>query len=130
MTMSTPTLATPPLSLDAKPVPSTPGPEITELALLLGYSSLSQLLGTSESSLRRYGAGRPAPAQLDRRIHFLAELVYILNGSYNKEGIERWLNRPRSALRDRSPAEVLSVTQGPDETDAYQVWLLAVRLLA
>jgi hypothetical protein len=41
------------------------------------------------------------------RIYFVERLIDGLEGSYNKAGIKRWFERPRTELDGLSPAKVL-----------------------
>lgn len=35
------------------------------------------------------------------------EIIEYLKGSYTETGIEKWFNRPRSALKGRTPSDIL-----------------------
>ena len=41
------------------------------------------------------------------RLEFLEEIVTILKGAYNNEGIQRWLYRKRKKLGNRPPCFIL-----------------------
>jgi uncharacterized protein (DUF2384 family) len=63
-------------------------------------------------------------------VHFLARILATLAGSYNEFGARRWLERPRTALGGRAPAELLRGDWDPDDDGARQVRELAEALLA
>jgi len=107
-----------------------PAGEIPTLAAIFGYASLGQLVGTSEPSLRRYAAeDRTTPDAIAQRIHFLAELVAILRGSFNEFGIRRWFERSHPALDRRAPATLLRGEFDPSDTAARATLEAALRLL-
>lgn len=82
--------------------------EITRLAAIFGYERLAQLASASEPSLRRYAAqARVTPDPVAERIHYLAQLVAILRGSFNEFGIRRWFDRPHPALGGTAPVVLL-----------------------
>lgn len=115
-------------ALEASPMPSA---EIRNLAEILGLDRLAELAGTSTPSLRRYAAGeRSTPDPVAQRIHFLARLVALLRGSFNEFGVRRWFERPRSALDDRAPGEVLVGGWDPDDDGPRRVSELAQGLLS
>ena len=75
----------------------------------LGLNLLTQLLGISKSSIRRYLSGsRPTPDTVAARLHFLAFIVGDLAGAYNDIGVRRWFARSRKQLNGHSPAQFLS----------------------
>ncbi len=75
---------------------------------VLGEDLLAQLVGASQSSIRRYASqARTTPQDIAERLHFIAMLLADLAGSYNEFGIRRWFSRPRSALDGQSPAAVM-----------------------
>lgn len=107
-----------------------PAGEIPALATIFGYVPLGHLVGASEPSLRRYAAeDRTAPDPVAQRIHFLAQLVAILRGSFNEFGIRRWFARPHPALGDTPPAGLLSGDFDPSDPGARAVLGAAARLL-
>lgn len=115
-------------ALVASPVPTG---EIPGLVAVLGYPRLAGLTGTSEASLRRYADGeRDAPDDVAARLHFLVQVFALLRGSFNEFGIRRWLERPRSALDSRTPADVLSAGWDPEDEAPQEVLGLAVSLLS
>lgn len=115
-------------ALESSPLPER---EISRLAAVLGYPRLAELAVVSEPSLRRYAASeRQAPDAVAQRLHFLALLIAILRGSFNEFGIRRWFERPRQALRGRTPSSALRGDWSPDEPGPQAVVQLAVELLA
>jgi len=90
------------------------------------------LLGVSASSIRRYHVGdRATPQHVAERLHFLALLIADLAGSYNDYGIRRWFTRPRTALANRRPIDLLvAPTFDPDGDDANSLQALAASLTA
>ncbi len=115
-------------ALAASPVP--PG-EIPSLVEVLGYPRLAGLSGASEASLRRYADGeRAAPDEVAARLHFLVQIFALLRGSFNEFGIRRWLDRRRTALDGRAPAEVLRADWDPEDEAPQEVLGLAVSLLS
>jgi hypothetical protein len=107
-----------------------PAGEIQKLAEIFGHGILGQLAGTSEPSLRRYAAQeRPTPDPIAQRIHFLAQLVAILRGSFNEFGIRRWFERPHPALQGRTPAALLRGEFDPSDAAARATLDAAMRLL-
>ncbi len=115
-------------ALEASPLPEQ---EARRLAAILGYPRLAELSGASEPSLRRYAAGeRTAPDRVAQRLHFLALLTAILRGSFNEFGIRRWFERPRGALAERAPGELLRGDWEPDDEDPQAAARLAASLLA
>jgi uncharacterized protein (DUF2384 family) len=106
-----------------------PAGEITRLARIFGFPGLAGLVGASEPSLRRYAAAtRPAPDPVAERVHFLAQLVAILRGSFNEFGIRRWFERPHPALENRAPR--LLVRADPAESGPQATLAAALQLLA
>lgn len=96
---------------------------------VLGGDLLAQLIGASESSIRRYSSGvRPTPQDAAERLHFVAMVLADLAGSYNDYGIRRWFTRPRAALDSLKPADLLGDFD-PDGRDAARVKDLAARLI-
>jgi hypothetical protein len=116
--------------LDALRKSPRPEGEITALAAIFGYVPLGQLVGVSEPSLRRYAAGdRATPDTVAQRIHFLAQLVAILRGSFNEFGIRRWFERPHPLLGNRAPTDVLGGDFDPADPGALATLGAAIRLL-
>lgn len=70
---------------------------------------VAQFVGVSESSVRRYLAGKRHPAEdVARRLDHLSAIVEELRWSWTKEGVRQWFLRPRIGLFDgRSPAQIL-----------------------
>ncbi|MBM4255268.1 MAG: hypothetical protein FJ147_05160 [Deltaproteobacteria bacterium] len=109
--------------LDESPVPQYEWPG---LVATLGADLLGQLLHISPSSLRRYHTGtRPTPDDIAARLHFLALITGDLAGAYNDIGIRRWFIRKRTALGNRSPADVLVKEWNPEDPGPLQVRQLA-----
>jgi hypothetical protein len=106
-----------------------PAGEWAPVMATLGEDLLAELVGVSVSSVRRYAAGsRATPQEIAERLHFLALLIADLAGSYNDFGIRRWLNRPRTPLGGRSPANLLGEFD-PEGPDAAAVSRLAASLV-
>ncbi|MPZ51101.1 MAG: hypothetical protein GEU75_17685 [Dehalococcoidia bacterium] len=115
-------------ALEASPLPEQ---EARRLAAIFGYPRLAELSGASEPSLRRYAAGeRMPPDPVAQRLHFLTLLTAILRGSFNEFGIRRWFDRPRRALDERAPGELLRGGWEPDDDGPQATARLAVTLLA
>lgn len=77
---------------------------------ILKPAFVGQLVGVSESSVRRYLSGerRPADDNVARRLDHLAAIVEELRWSWTEEGVRQWFLRPRIALfEDRTPAQIL-----------------------
>lgn len=105
------------------PLPRT---EIPALVDLLGVDDAAALMGAGASSLRRYLSGtRQPPTAVVWRAHTLALIAAELAGSYNDHGIRRWFHRPRQALGERTPAEVLSGDWDAEGNEARAVLELA-----
>jgi len=107
-----------------------PSAEIAHLSAVIGLDQLSALVGASGSSLRRYTAEtRDVPDPIAVRIHFVAELVAFLRGSFNEFGIRRWFSRQHPELHGQSPAQVLSGDWDPGDDRARSAATLAAGLL-
>jgi uncharacterized protein (DUF2384 family) len=110
-------------ALEESPVPDS---EWRPLSVILEPERLARLVGISASSLHRYAAGeRPTPDDVAARLHVLAKIVGDLLGAYNEIGARRWFDRRRSALKERSPAELLEGSWDPDGEEASSVRDLA-----
>lgn len=108
-----------------------PGTELVSLLGLFDHDELAGLLGSSESSLRRYASGaRRPPDDLAARAHFLSLVVGYLRGAYNDIGVRRWFGRPRTPLGGKTPAQVLRKGWSPDSVAAGRVLDLARTLTA
>ena len=115
-------------ALDASPVPASEWPAVQRV---LGADLLARLLGVSAVSVRRYSSGaRRIPDDVAARLHALALMVGDLTGAYNDAGIRRWFTRPRSALGNRAPVEVLTSGWQPDDPEPRRVRSLANALTA
>ena len=115
-------------ALDASPVP---GSELPAVQRVLGADLVARLLNVSPVNLRRYSSGaRAVPDDVAARLHALALMVGDLAGAYNEAGIRRWFTRPRTALRNRAPAELLTAGWQPDGAEPRQVRALAHALTA
>ena len=115
-------------ALDASPVPASEWPAVQRV---LGSDLLARLLGISTVSARRYSSGaRRIPDDVAARLHALALIVGDLAGAYNDAGIRRWFVRPRTALGNRAPADVLASGWQPDAPGPSQVRDLASALTA
>ena len=110
-------------TLGASPVPASEWPTLERV---LGVDLLARLLSVSAVSLRRYvsGGGR-TPHDVAVRSHALALMAGDLAGAYNDAGIRRWFARPRSALGNRAPVDVLTAGWHPDDPGPRQVRRLA-----
>ena len=101
------------------------------LRRVLGVDLLARLLCISTVSLRRYLSGvRGTPDDVAVRLHALALVVGDLAGAYNDAGIRHWFVRPRTALGNRPPADVLTTGWQPDDSGPRQVRGLARALTA
>lgn len=110
-------------ALERSPAPAA---EWRVLLPTLGPDLLSELLGISASSIRRYAtASRRTPDQVAERLHHLALVVSDLVGSYNDLGIRRWFVRPRVQLDGRSPRQLLKGDWKVDSEGAVRVRDLA-----
>jgi uncharacterized protein (DUF2384 family) len=115
-------------ALESSPFPEG---ELARLADLYGYRRLAELTGTSEPSLRRYGAGdRRTPDDVAGRIHFLALITAVLRGSFNEFGTRRWFERPRAVLGERKPSDLLEGSWSPEDEGPQAAVRLATTLLA
>jgi len=115
-------------TLERSPSPRT---EWGSLLATLGPDLLSQLIGISSSSLRRYAAGRRrTPDDVAERLHFLALVVTDLAGSLDDFGVRRWFTRTRVLLDGRSPAQLLRGAWVPDGAGPGRVRELARALTA
>jgi transcriptional regulator with XRE-family HTH domain len=114
-------------ALRASPLPEYEWPALTKV---FGAEELARLLRISESSLNRYAHGsRATPDLVADRLHLIALIVGDLRGAYNEVGVRRWFHRHRSALRGRSPIELLGDDWAPDEEGPEAVRELAHSLL-
>jgi uncharacterized protein (DUF2384 family) len=105
--------------------------EITRLAAIFGYERLARLVSASEPSLRRYASeARVTPDPVAERIHYLAQLVAILRGSFNEFGIRRWFERPHPALQGSAPIVLLGGEYDPADPGPRAVLDVALGLLA
>jgi hypothetical protein len=105
--------------------------EITRLAAIFGYERLARLVSASEPSLRRYAAeARVTPDPVAARIHYLAQLVAILRGSFNEFGIRRWFERPHAVLGGSAPIVLLGGEFDPADPGPRAAMDAALGLLA
>lgn len=115
-------------ALVQSPVPSSEWPAMERV---FDAQYLSNLLGISPSSLRRYASGaRQTPDDVAARLHFVALVVGDLAGSYNDIGIRRWFERDRSQLGGQAPVDLLEGAWDPDDAGPTRVRALAASLLA
>ncbi len=113
-------------ALEGSPVPST---EWSRLLRIIDRETLARLLGISPASVRRYAAtARETPDDVAARLHWLALIVGDLAGAYNEIGIRQWLERKRTQLGGRSPAQFLTGRWKPDDAGPQQVRALAAAL--
>ncbi|HZR81975.1 MAG TPA: hypothetical protein VFD92_12825 [Candidatus Binatia bacterium] len=105
--------------LEDSPLPELEWPRLRDV---LGLDLLTDLVGVSQPSVRRYLAGdRTTPDDVAARLHFVALVVGDLAGTYNEVGIRRWFERPRTQLAGRSPRAILAAGFRPEEDDAHAV---------
>jgi len=117
------------LNADLEGSPSPKG-EWPNLHSLLGTDLLSNLVGVSEASVRRYQrAERATPDDVAVRLHSVALIVADLAGGYNEFGIRRWFQRKRKALDGHSPQELLAGGWDPGDPGPEQVRHLAAQLV-
>ena len=103
-----------------------PAQEWAALVPLFGVEDLARLVTVSPASLRRYASrSRPTPDTVAARLHFLARVVAELKGAYNEIGVRRWFQRKRTALRGKSPAQILNGDWGPEDRGPGRVLDLA-----
>ena len=103
-----------------------PDGEWTPVVDTLGEELVAKLVGTSVSSVRRYGTGeRTTPQDVAERLHFLALLLGELAGSYNDYGMRRWFSRPRTALDGEAPEHFMGKDFDPDGPDGDRIRRLA-----
>ena len=110
-------------TLGAPPVPASEWPALERV---LGVDLLARLLSVSTVSLRRYVSGvTRTPHDVTVRSRALALMVGDLAGAYSDAGIRRWFARPRRALGNRAPVDVLTAGWHPDDPEPRQVRGLA-----
>jgi hypothetical protein len=115
-------------ALEASPLPRR---ELAELGQVFDLDAIGRLVSASPISLRRYAAGtRETPDSVAARIHWLALVTGDLRGAYNPIGVRRWFDRPRAALDDRAPRQILTGAWDPDDPDVRAVRTLAEALVA
>lgn len=115
-------------ALEESPAPAY---EWRTLHKALELDLLAELLGISQSSVRRYLSGsRPTPDTVAARLHFLAFIVGDLSGAYNDIGVRRWFARPRKRLDGHSPAPFLAGRWLPDDEGPLRVRELARSLVS
>ena len=105
------------------PIPTSVWPALQRV---LGADLLARLLSISVVSVRRYSSGaRRMPDDVAARLHALSLMVDDLGGAYNDAGIRRWLIRPRTALGNRAPVDMLTPDWRPDDPNPRLVRSLA-----
>lgn len=110
-------------AIEASPLPDTEWRAALEL---FGADEVAPLVGVSPASLRRYASGeRPTPQDAAERLHAVMIATGDLRSTYNDYGIRRWFQRPRKALGDRAPREVLNGKWSPDDREPRRVLELA-----
>jgi hypothetical protein len=115
-------------ALEESPVPEF---EWNRLVDVLGLELLSQLMGISGSSIRRYkAAARSTPDEVTERLNFLSLIVGDLAGAYNGIGIRQWFERKRAQLDGRTPLEWLKARWKPSQPGPRRVHDLARALVA
>ena len=96
------------------------------LTNVLGSPLLSQLLGISPISARRYTRDfRATPDDVAGRLHFLDLTVSDLSGAYDEIGIRQWFDRKRAQLSGRAPSELLKGRWQPAKPGPRRVRELA-----
>jgi hypothetical protein len=106
-----------------------PAREFGQLLDVFDVDQLASLIGSSPVSLRRYAAGsRTVPDEIAARVHWLALVTSDLAGAYNRIGVRRWFERPRSQLAGRTPREVLRGAWRPEDPHVEQARQLAAAL--
>jgi hypothetical protein len=112
--------------LEESPAPAS---EWARMREIFGDEMLSEFLGTSTASIRRYASGSRETAQpVAERLHWLAMVVSDLAGAYNAYGMRRWFERPRTQLDGRSPRQLLGKAWSVDDESAKRVRALAAAL--
>ncbi len=103
-----------------------PAREWAALVPMFGLEDLARLVTVSPASLRRYASrSRPTPDAVAARLHFLARVVAELRGAYNDIGVRRWFGRKRTALRGKSPAQILKCDWSTEDRGPQRVLDLA-----
>lgn len=105
-----------------------PAPEYEweRLQKLFPNDELGSLLGVSPTSVGRYRShSRRTPDAIAARLHLLARIIHHLEGAYNDLGVRRWFRRRRTALGDKSPADLLTDEWDPDDKGPQRVLELA-----
>ena len=95
------------------------------LRRVLGVDLLARLLGISAVSVGRYSSGtRTTPDLVAARLRALTLMVGDLGGAYEDSGIRSWFGRPRTALGNRAPVDVLPRGWRPEDPEAqrYGAW--------
>lgn len=113
-------------AIDGSPLPTA---EWAPISQILG-DQLHHLLDISPSSEARYRSGeRATPDVVAARLHLIAQVVADLFGSYNEFGIRRWFDRPRQALDQQAPNDILAGNWKPEDPKVQEVRHLAGALL-
>jgi hypothetical protein len=116
------------VALEESPAPEFEWNRLTEV---LGRELLSQLLGISPSSVRRYkAAARTTPDDVAERLHFLSLIVGDLSGAYNEIGIRQWFVRKRAQLDGHTPLDWLKARWKPTQPGPRRIQDLARALVA
>jgi uncharacterized protein (DUF2384 family) len=84
----------------------------------VSQAELAALMGISTRQYQRWALSRAAPS---RRAQLVARLIAILRRAWTPEGVVAWFYRPRPALGDHAPIDVL------DDPAYEQEVFLAVR---
>ncbi len=105
-----------------------PAPEYEwdRLRQVFPAEELAKLLGVSSASVERYRSQRrKTPDEVAARLHFLARVLHHLEGAYSELGVRRWFLRPRTALDEKAPAQILRRAWDPNSKEALRVLDLA-----
>lgn len=114
------------IAIEGSPLPHMEWPAMSDIL----RDELPGLLGVSDSSVVRYRSGeRETPDDVAQRLHVVTQIVSDLKGSYNDYGIRRWFNRPRAALDNDTPRDVLEGRWSADDPHVQVVRRLATSLL-
>lgn len=93
---------------------------------ILGFDLLAELLNVSRKKLFKYDADfNSMPQEIATRTKFLIELVSVLAGAYNDEGIRQWFSRERVQLKNKHPLQILTGNWNPQGAEPQKILSLA-----